>query len=660
MISFYGGKPGQDFYIAGIFPNKVAMDNDLAKKYNSEIPLNSFVMISYGDRNTTEYTNNLNADKEAYGHTYDSTLWYKIYNEADITTTDDLTRYGIHYELIAVLTGQVPIIGFVQKSEELSPTDAPFITVEDLSDVNFPKLKAHLPRAVNWYAGTKLTERTTGSITDNTVTYYKGDIYFNSYNGNVYKCTAKSNASHVSKWSFIGNILGPSLDIGNVTTKTVAPVNSAAVVITQGTNPDGSLLPGLDLDFSIPRGSRFFSGTGTYNSSGVLTSFSQSSSALNGDFFLEETTANKVGNIYYKQNNAWVYKTSIFGQSPQITANATKVNPDHALKVKVTYASGDTKYQHPTLTFDIPRGSKWFTQNSAPAISSTTLDGAANGDFWFNTADGNIYKCASGNWNTKVGTFIIDLTNVTTTALNPYKVTNGTAQAVNPSFKIAVDASNPALRPKVTASIPKAPMITIDSTVGVLDPSAKNGTATATYTAEGVKFKFNLPQGIQGEIGKGLNVRRSYDTIADRDANAEGLTWKDGEACTVRTSAGSEYYKIYIYQNDYPGKWVYSGTLLISSIDDTKTSPDYAWSSQKIDNELTTVKNSVTNLSTTVNQDIQDLSDSVSQQIQDLNDSVNQNLSQEITDLTTETNKVKTALTSPFTWGQLKNGKTLS
>lgn len=652
MISFYGGKPGQDFSLAAVFPNKVAMDNDLAKKYNSEIPMNSFVIISYGKKNEqakSDYVTNRDIDMEAYGHAYDSTLWYKIYNEADVTSTDDLTRYGIHYELIADLAGQTPVISFTKKSEELNPVDAPFITIEDLSDSNFPVLKAHLPRAVNWYSGSALVNRTSGqTITDKTVTYYKGDIYFNNYNGNVFKCTSKSNSNGTSTWSYIGNILGPTLDVRNVTTTTLNSRGSASVAITQSADSNGVLLPTIDFAFKIPRGARIFSGQGTYDASGNLTSTPFDSSALNGDFFLEGNVSGKIGTIYERGGTSWNYRTSIFGKTPQITANSKAVNPDYALKVKVNYAASDTAHNNPTLTFDIPRGSKWFAQDTAPVINANNITAGAAGDFWFNTKDGYIYQCANGNWNTKVGTFIVNLTNTSTVGLNPYVVSGSNVTATTPKLEVIVDSSNPAIKPKVKASLPKAPIITIDQSVGVLDPSSQKGTASISYSAEGVKFKFDLPRGIQGEMGKGLNIRRSYNSIADRDANAEGLTWKDSEACTVKTSADSEYYDVYIYQSDYPGKWVYTGTLLISSIDDTKVSSDYAWSSQKIQNELNVVNTNIT-----------DLSDSVDQSIQELNNSINQDISQQMSELNTEITKVKTALSSSFTWGQLKSGKTI-
>ena len=51
MLSFYGGPAGKDFTIAKIFPNKTAMDADIALGNNSPIYAGDYVLISYGDPN---------------------------------------------------------------------------------------------------------------------------------------------------------------------------------------------------------------------------------------------------------------------------------------------------------------------------------------------------------------------------------------------------------------------------------------------------------------------------------------------------------------------------------------------------------------------------------------------------------------------------------
>ena len=51
MLSFYGGPAGKDFTIAKIFPNKAAMDADIALGHDSPIYTGDYVLISYGDPN---------------------------------------------------------------------------------------------------------------------------------------------------------------------------------------------------------------------------------------------------------------------------------------------------------------------------------------------------------------------------------------------------------------------------------------------------------------------------------------------------------------------------------------------------------------------------------------------------------------------------------
>lgn len=682
--SFYGGKTGASFEITAILKNKVELDDDIAKRFNSEIPMNSFVAISYGRKNTQEYEDNKAIDQAAYGEQYDSTLWYKVYSEAKITDPfSSLDRYGVRYVLIYDLAGQTPTISFTD-TEILNPADNPIIDIFNIDDSNYPILQAHLPRAVNWYTGLELNTRENNlELPNNTITYYIGDFYLNKYNGNLYKCITKTN-NNISYWNYEGNILGPTLEVNEVTTNTIGPLVDAEVKIDQEKDENGVLIPLVDFHFSIPRGSRFYSGEGTYSLTDIenLISIPDQEIVRQGDYFLESSAEGRIGFIYYySTSDEWEFVTSIFGKTPIIEAESQAVNPDKKLVVSVVYKDNDPAHNFPLLRFDIPRGSKWFTQENAPTINSTNPAYAGTGDFWFNLSDGYIYQCANGNWDTRVGTFIIDLTNTTTEGIDPYIINaDGSASPNPPKFEIKIDDNNPAKKPLVKAGLPNAPLVTVNKIVDILSPD-KRGEVSLSYSTKGYELKFKLPQGIQGEIGKGLNIRRSYGTIAERDLNTEGLIWNDSEACTVRTQEGSSYYDVYVYQTDYPDKWVYTGTLLISSINDSLVSIDHSWSSSKINSELE-------NLEAKLTEDIEDATEG-------LNDLINQNIAQEITNINTKIenlentsaskddlstlqntvtnilgasiqensemiNKLSRGIASPWTWGDLRNGKRIS
>lgn len=655
MMSFYGGKHGKAFEVTAVFANKAEMDADLAKRFNSEVPINSFVAISYGKKNTTEYENNKKIDQDKYQEQFDSTLWIKEYSEAPLDgNPTELNRYGIQYKLIYDLAGQTPTISFAD-SIELAPTEKPSILIDDISDSNYPILRAYLPRAANWYSGTSLSSSdkviTQVDNDKNSDKFYAGDLYINEYDGSVFKCLSANRETLTSSWEPLSSILGPTLEVRKVDTEMIGSEETVTVTITQDKDGrTGYPLPPIDFNFKIPRGTRFFTGQGTYsgNTLTALSNTTDNNNAKNGDLFLEATVSGKIGFIYIKTASGWAYKTSIFGKTPELKANSVKVNPDKAITVEVTYPSGDTAFNSPTFTIDVPRGSKWFTQSEIPifysANTSLGLAGAADGDFWFNTSDGFVYEAQNKAW-IKVGSFVVDLTNTRTLTTSPYTVSNNKATPKAPDFDITIDENNPAVKPLVTATLPVAPVITVNSKVTTLTPGSQ-GAAAVTYNQDGLEIKLSLPQGIQGETGKGLNVRRSYDSIADRDADTS-IIWKDGDACTVAVSEGSAYYDIWIYQNDYTGKWVYTGTLLISSIDDSQISVSQAWSSQKITDELNLVKNEINTVENdlaTLEKDLTELIDqNIETSINNLEIKVTANtnaINKNVTDITTNKNNI--------------------
>ena len=652
MMSFYGGKHGKAFEISAVFANKAEMDADLAKRFNSEVPINSFVAISYGRKNTTEYENNKKIDQDKYQEQFDSTLWIKVYSEAPLEgSSADFNRYGIQYKLIYDLAGQTPTISFAE-SVELAPAEKGYIAIvtKDINDPNYPELQAFLPRAANWYSGTALsssdTNITSAENDDNARNFYAGDLYINRYEGTVFKCINANRDQGTSNWQFLGSILGPTLEVRKVETEMISSEENVVITITQDRderNEYHPLLPPIDFNFKIPRGTRFFTGQGIYsgNTLTALSNTTDNAAVKNGDLFLESSVSGKIGFIYIKTASGWAYKTSIFGKTPELKANSVKVNPDKAISVKVTYPSGDTAFNNPTFTIDVPRGSKWFTQSETPvfysANTSLGLAGAADGDFWFNITDGFVYEAQNKKW-VKAGSFVVDLTNTKTLTTNPYTVNNNIVTPKAPSFDITIDEDNPAVKPLVTATLPVAPVINVNSKVTTLAPGSP-GAAAVTYNQNGLEIKLSLPQGIQGETGKGLNVRRSYDSIADRNADTS-ITWKDGDACTVRISAGSAYYDIWIYQSDYAGNWVYTGTLLISSIDDSRVDLSQSWSSQKISDELEILSGRIDTAENNLDKVEEDLTTLINQNI---NTAIT-NLEKKVTSNTTNISKNATAI----------------
>lgn len=75
MSSFYGGRYGKSFQIKKIFSSKVSLEEDLNLNENSTVFPNDLVFISYGDRASSEYSENVQKDIDKYSKNYNNTIW---------------------------------------------------------------------------------------------------------------------------------------------------------------------------------------------------------------------------------------------------------------------------------------------------------------------------------------------------------------------------------------------------------------------------------------------------------------------------------------------------------------------------------------------------------------------------------------------------------
>jgi len=153
QYSFYGGQQGKNFEIAAVFKNKIEMMQDLMKRYQSQVAIGDLILISYGmpNEDTPSYRENMELDAEAYGHTYNATLWQKIYTEENHTEIQDITGteieyvskdFGLGYKLIAVLTGNTPV--FKVEYDALKANQKPSVTIDN-TNIDLPILTFHLP-----------------------------------------------------------------------------------------------------------------------------------------------------------------------------------------------------------------------------------------------------------------------------------------------------------------------------------------------------------------------------------------------------------------------------------------------------------------------------------------------------------------------------------
>lgn len=139
MLSFYGGPAGKDFTIAKTFPNKAAMDADIALGHDSPIYAGDYVLISYGDPNQSEFAVNLAADGDT---SYNATLWKKEWND------------GYSYREIVSIASSYPKFAAGNIESSLKFGETPQLTIDSSSLAN-PKLELKMPASLN--AGTANT-----------------------------------------------------------------------------------------------------------------------------------------------------------------------------------------------------------------------------------------------------------------------------------------------------------------------------------------------------------------------------------------------------------------------------------------------------------------------------------------------------------------------
>lgn len=157
-------------------------------------------------------------DLEAYGKTYNSTLWQKIYRESSDAGENELDGlevyllnqdYGFGYKLLASLTGSTPFIS-VANAEVLAPAANPSVSI-DTSDIDAPILKFGLPRMVDFFYGTALALPQDYDVVPGTSWLegmMLGDIYVNNDFGYIYTLTSISTSAYHFKYE--GHLAAPA------------------------------------------------------------------------------------------------------------------------------------------------------------------------------------------------------------------------------------------------------------------------------------------------------------------------------------------------------------------------------------------------------------------------------------------------------------------
>ena len=197
MLSFYGGPAGKDFTIAKTFDSKFSLDADIAAGDASKVRVGDYVLVSYGDPNSTAFFDNKQKDGDK---SYNATLWKKDWNN------------GYEYHLICDLTVDYPLFVAGAAEASLPFESAPQLTI-DSSSLASPKVGLKMPASLR--AGTaNTTESVAPTATASIVPVYGGTL------GNELSFQAKvpqgvtftpsvSDAGEIS-WTNNGNLPNPA------------------------------------------------------------------------------------------------------------------------------------------------------------------------------------------------------------------------------------------------------------------------------------------------------------------------------------------------------------------------------------------------------------------------------------------------------------------
>ena len=352
MLSFYGGPAGKDFTITKIFPNKTAMDADIALGNNSPIYAGDYVLISYGDPNQPEFAENLTVDGDI---SYNATLWKKEWND------------GYSYREIVSIASSYPKFAAGNIESSLKFGEAPQLTVDASSPAN-PKIGLKMPASLK--AGTaNTTESVVPTATASIAPVYGGTL------GNELSFQAKipqgvtftpsvSDAGEIS-WTNNGNLPNPA-------TKSVKGQKGDTGVSFAGIEYTPSTASGGNNTFKV-KYSNGTTGTESYNiRNGIdITSVEEIPSDVDGgtnSITFVKSDGTKVGPVTVKNGSKGSTGTI---KSVTATVDANVGTPQVIAKVKGDKSNADITFEFKNL-----KGSKG--DGGTIQITDVTIDNGSS------------------------------------------------------------------------------------------------------------------------------------------------------------------------------------------------------------------------------------------------------------------------------------------
>ena len=350
MLSFYGGPAGKDFTIAKTFPNKAAMDADIALGHDSPIYTGDYVLISYGDPNQPKFEENLAADGDT---SYNATLWKKEWND------------GYSYREIVSIASSYPKFAAGNIEANLPFGSAPQLTIDSSSLAN-PKIGLKMPASLK--AGTaNTTESVAPTSTVSVTPVYGGTL------GNELSFQAKipqgvtftpsvSDAGEIS-WTNNGNLPNPA-------TKSVKGQKGDTGVSFAGIEYTPSTASGGNNTFKV-KYSNGTTGTESYNiRNGIdITSVEEITSDINGgtnSITFVKSDGTKFGPMTVKNGSK--------GSTGTIKSVTATVDANVGIPQVTAKAEGDPSNADITFEFKNLKGNPGTISTVTAVVDDTSVD----------------------------------------------------------------------------------------------------------------------------------------------------------------------------------------------------------------------------------------------------------------------------------------------
>ncbi len=350
MLSFYGGPAGKDFTIAKIFDSKASLDADIAAGDASKIYAGDYVLVSYGDPNTPEFSTNRQKDGDK---SYNATLWKKDWNN------------GYEYRLICSIASSYPLFSAGAAGASLPFGSAPQLTIDSSSLAN-PKVGLKMPASL--VAGTANTTESVAPTTAASITpVYGGTL------GNELSFQAKipqgvtftpsiSDAGEIS-WTNNG-------DLPNPDTKSIKGQKGDTGVSFAGIEYTSSTASGGNNTFKV-KYSNGTTGTESYNiKNGTdITSVEEVSSDIDGginSITFVKSDGTKVGPVNVKNGSKGPTGTI---KSVTATVDANVGTPQVTAKAEGDPSNADIAFEFKNL-----KGNSGTISAVTAAVDNTSID----------------------------------------------------------------------------------------------------------------------------------------------------------------------------------------------------------------------------------------------------------------------------------------------